>query len=156
MIFLLHMPCQSSTDLVDMRLYRFSVVLSSFSLVYPLSILSSVCVHHLSSSHARTRSIFGDLFGILRHSCCSSDVFICVSLRTSIVASSSRSPQSVFLVSFMVKYMVKWCRYLHLHRNSILVPIFKEKGDVQELRITEASNYSHTPSKYGRRWLTEG
>ena len=52
---------QSSTfsDLVDMRLsILFSVVLSSFSLVYPLSILSSVCVHHLSSSHARTRSIF--------------------------------------------------------------------------------------------------
>ena len=34
----------------------FSVVLSSVSLVYPFSTLSSVCVLHLPSSHARTCS----------------------------------------------------------------------------------------------------
>ena len=36
----------------------FSVVLSSFSLVYPFKTLSSVCVLHLSSSHALTSSKF--------------------------------------------------------------------------------------------------
>ena len=36
----------------------------------------------------------------------------------------------------------------------ILVPIFKKR--VTSVRITEASNCSHTPSKYGRRWSTEG
>ena len=41
-------------------------------------------------------------------------------------------------------------------RNSILVPIFKEKVTLKSVRITEASNCSHTPSKYGRRWPTEG
>ena len=41
-------------------------------------------------------------------------------------------------------------------RNSILVPIFKERVTFKSVRITEASNCSHTPSKYGRRWSTEG
>ena len=41
-------------------------------------------------------------------------------------------------------------------RNSILVPIFKKRVTFKSVRITEASNCSHTPSKYGRRWSTEG
>ena len=50
---------QYFSNFVDMGLsVWFSVVLSSFSLVYLPSTLSSVCVRHLSSSHACTISIF--------------------------------------------------------------------------------------------------
>ena len=35
-------------------------------------------------------------------------------------------------------------------------PFSKKRVTFKSVRITEASNYSHTPSKYGRRWLTEG
>ena len=41
-------------------------------------------------------------------------------------------------------------------RNSILVPFSKKRVTFKSVRITEASNCSHTPSKYGRRWSTEG
>ena len=58
----------------------------------------AISPHHMP---VPVESSLGDLFGSLRHSCCSSDVFIpdLVFACHSIVASSSRSPQSVFLVS---------------------------------------------------------
>ena len=66
MIFLLHVAlCVSSpalTAALFMSLWHipsilFSVVLSSFSLVYASSAIFSVCVFCLSPSHARTSSI---------------------------------------------------------------------------------------------------
>ncbi len=75
LIFLFHkaLQCPSSaqyfSSLVGTRLsILFSVVLSSFSLIYPFSPLSSVCVLHLSSSHARARSI---LWNVQRGLTCS-------------------------------------------------------------------------------------
>ena len=41
-------------------------------------------------------------------------------------------------------------------KNSIMVPIFKGKVTFNSVRFIPASNCSHTPSKYGRRWSTEG
>ena len=35
-------------------------------------------------------------------------------------------------------------------------PFSKKRVTLKSVRITEASNCSHTPSKYGRRWSTEG
>ena len=35
-------------------------------------------------------------------------------------------------------------------------PFSKKRVTFKSVRITEASNCSHTPSKYGRRWSTEG
>ena len=46
------------------------------SLVYPFSILSSICVLHLSSSHARTGSIVSMIFLEAHVTRFSSDVFV--------------------------------------------------------------------------------
>ena len=56
-----------------------------------------ICPHHMPET---VQSSLRDLFGYLRQSRCVRSCFcLCVSLRTSVVASSSRSPQSVFPVA---------------------------------------------------------
>ena len=66
---------QSSTLQISLACVFPSVVLSSFSLVYLPSTLSSVGAY-VFAMPVPDQSSLSDLFENLRHSCCSSDVFI--------------------------------------------------------------------------------
>ena len=75
-IFLLHVALSTPLPAFQISLAHvfpscFQSSFLSFSLVYPFSTLSSVCVHHMP---VPVQSSFGDLFGSLRHSHCSSDI----------------------------------------------------------------------------------
>ena len=119
MVLLLHIALSVSSPALSPLLFKsrwlasFHHVfgrLSSFSLVYPISTLSSLCVLHLSplSSLLITCpyqfNLLGDLFGspvtLIVPRMCS---FLILSLHvTSIIALSSRSRQSVFSCFFIV------------------------------------------------------
>ena len=90
-----HLIARSHSSTFNLSLAR--VFSTSFYPVYQSPTLSSVCVLHLSSSHARTSSVVSvcSFFGILRHSCCPLYVFFPVLVCACHSANPSSHPHLV-------------------------------------------------------------